>query len=143
MPAKKTNISGTFLLSSPAPRGGLSVDVGALDLGVESVWTRNNEVVARVVSLSVRAEALSSDHVSTDSWLGTLGAPSGTNSLFISVNGSNKATNEVGPPAMTTKDQDNEEGPGPPGRAGTTRKGRDHQEGPGRKDQNHEEEPRP
>lgn len=56
---------------------GLSVDAGALDLGVESAWTRSK--VARVKqSLSLRAEAPTSDQLSMDSWLGALGAPSKT-----------------------------------------------------------------
>ncbi|KAG2116099.1 uncharacterized protein F5147DRAFT_675968 [Suillus discolor] len=55
--------------------GGLSIDPGALDLGVESAWTRGDQVTAGVKrSLSLRAEAPTSDQLSTDSWLGALGA---------------------------------------------------------------------
>ncbi|KAG1793082.1 uncharacterized protein HD556DRAFT_1308813 [Suillus plorans] len=73
----KENVPGTFPLSSPDPTGKTSVDTGTLDLGVDSAWTRGNEVTAGVErSLSQRAEPPTSDQLSSDSWLGALGAPS-------------------------------------------------------------------
>ncbi|KAG1791480.1 hypothetical protein EV424DRAFT_1549278 [Suillus variegatus] len=71
------NVPGTFPLSSPAVVSGLSVDAGTLDLGVESAWTRGKVARAKQ-SLSLRAEAPTSDQLSMDSWLGALGAPSKT-----------------------------------------------------------------
>ncbi|KAG1806722.1 uncharacterized protein HD556DRAFT_1436667 [Suillus plorans] len=69
------NVPGTFPLNSPIPMGGLSIDPGALDLGVESAWTRGDEVIAGVErSLSLGAKTPTSDQLSTDSWLGALGA---------------------------------------------------------------------
>ncbi|KAG1793590.1 uncharacterized protein HD556DRAFT_1476806 [Suillus plorans] len=73
----KENVPGTFPLSSPDPTGKTSVDAGTLDLGVDSAWTRGNEVTAGVErSLSQRAEPPTSDQLSSDLWLGALGAPS-------------------------------------------------------------------
>ncbi|KAG1880732.1 hypothetical protein C8R48DRAFT_767512 [Suillus tomentosus] len=72
------NVPGIFPLSSPAVVSGLSVDAGTLDLGVESAWTCDKVARAKR-SLSLRAEAPTSDQLSTDSWLGALGAPSETN----------------------------------------------------------------
>lgn len=57
--------------------GRMSVDVGTLDLGVNSAWTHGDEVTAGVEwSLSQRAKPPTSDQLSSDSWLGGLGAPS-------------------------------------------------------------------
>ncbi|KAG2103459.1 uncharacterized protein F5147DRAFT_809199 [Suillus discolor] len=71
------NVPGTFPLSSPDPTGRTSIDAGTLDLGIDSAWTCGDEVTTGVErSLSQRAEPPTSDQLSSDSWLGALGAPS-------------------------------------------------------------------
>ncbi|KAG2126404.1 hypothetical protein BD769DRAFT_1668416 [Suillus cothurnatus] len=83
---KENHVPGTFLTSSPPPTGRSSVDAGKLDLGVKSTQTHDDQIIAGAErSHSLRAEALTSDQLSSDSWLGTLGAPSKTSTPLLLV----------------------------------------------------------
>ncbi|KAG1839462.1 hypothetical protein DFJ58DRAFT_845706 [Suillus subalutaceus] len=80
----KENVPGTYLLGSLTPTGGLSLDAGALHLGVESAWTRNELIIAGAERSSSRgAEPPTIDQLSTDSWMGALGAPSKASTLSL------------------------------------------------------------
>jgi hypothetical protein len=75
-------IPGTFPTSSPTPLGGLRLDIGDLDMVVESAWTHNDQIIAGAERLhSERAEAPTSNQLSTDLWIGALGAPSKASTL--------------------------------------------------------------
>ncbi|KAG2105019.1 uncharacterized protein F5147DRAFT_775338 [Suillus discolor] len=91
------NVPGTFPLSSLAVVSGLSVDAGALDLGVESAWTRDAAIARVKKSLSLRVEAPTSDQLSTDSWLGALGAPSKTQGPPLTDGGEGSAMMSISP----------------------------------------------
>ncbi|KAG1845718.1 hypothetical protein DFJ58DRAFT_730779 [Suillus subalutaceus] len=82
----KENVPGTYPLGSPTPTGGLSLNAGALHLGVESAWTRDELIIAGTERSSSRgAEPPTIDQLSTDSWMGALGAPSKASTLSLRV----------------------------------------------------------
>ena len=86
----KTSRSTKNATPSPlSPLSSVSRDAGALELGVESAWTRDDTFVARVEpsDSSQRAEPPTSDLLSASVVEGALGAPVDSSPPLVSVDG--------------------------------------------------------